>query len=62
MIDGENTDDHKIIEEWGKVESYTNGVLTDTLHHCSTTNGNFDFLTDPQGDVTNITPSVIEPE
>jgi hypothetical protein len=62
MIDGKNMDDHEITEIWGKVESHTNGALDGILYHCSTPNGNFDFWTDAQGKVTDVTPSVIEPK
>jgi len=62
MINGKKMDDYEITEIWGKVESRTNGALDSTLYHCSTPSGNFDFSTDAQGNLVDVTPSVIEPK
>lgn len=61
MINGKNMGDYKITEVWGEVEVQTNGSKDFTIYHCSTPDGNFDFWTDGDGKLTDVTPSVIEP-
>ena len=53
--------DYDIQEIWGVVESYSNGQPDGKLYHCTTDSGNFDFWTDGQGNLINVTPSVIDP-
>lgn len=53
--------EYDITEVWGEVKSYTNGELDSTLYHCTTDKGNFDFLVDADGNLTEVTPSVIDP-